>query len=65
MIANSAPNMEMELVSRGAETLLSEVVEILSDNKVSELPVVDNDGKPIGLIDITDVIGLMPGETAE
>jgi arabinose-5-phosphate isomerase len=57
--------MTSQPLTVGSETLLSEVVEILSDNKVSELPVVDNDGKPIGLIDITDVIGLMPGETAE
>ena len=44
----------------GAEATLSDAVEILSANKVSELPVVDNDDKPIGLIDITDVIALMP-----
>lgn len=45
-----------------AETMLLEVVEILSKNKVSELPVVDGDGRPVGLIDITDLIGLVPGE---
>lgn len=41
-------------------TLLSEVVEILSDKKLSELPVIDENHCPIGLVDITDVIGLMP-----
>ena len=39
--------------------MLSEAVEILSSKKVSELPVVDSAGIPIGLIDITDVISLM------
>jgi arabinose-5-phosphate isomerase len=39
---------------------LGDAVAILSEKKVSELPVVDQDRKPIGLIDITDVIGLMP-----
>lgn len=42
------------------EALLQEVVELLTMKKVSELPVIDDDRKPIGLIDITDVIGLMP-----
>ena len=39
---------------------LSDAVDLLSNKKVSELPVVDDDGTPIGLIDITDVIGLLP-----
>jgi arabinose-5-phosphate isomerase len=43
-------------------TLLGEVVEILSRKKVSELPVVADDDTPIGMVDITDVIGLIPLE---
>jgi len=39
---------------------LEQAVEILTRHKISELPVVDPLGKPIGLIDITDVIGLVP-----
>jgi arabinose-5-phosphate isomerase len=39
---------------------LSDAVELLSTRKVSELPVVDEQGLPVGLIDITDVISLMP-----
>jgi arabinose-5-phosphate isomerase len=37
---------------------LSEAVETLAGRKISELPVVDEAGKPLGLIDITDVLGL-------
>ena len=48
-----------------AEARMRDVVEILSENKVSELPVVDENGKPIGLIDITDVIGLLPQESVD
>lgn len=44
----------------GADALLHDAVEILSSRKISELPVVDDEHRPIGLIDITDVIGLMP-----
>jgi arabinose-5-phosphate isomerase len=39
---------------------LSDAVTLLTDRKISELPVVDEDGKLVGLIDITDVIGLSP-----
>lgn len=39
---------------------LADAVELLSTRKISELPVVDTDHKPVGLIDITDVIGLLP-----
>ena len=42
------------------DALLSQAVEMLSAKKISELPVVDDDGRPVGLIDITDVIALMP-----
>ena len=45
-------------------TRLIDVVEVLSVHKISELPVVDEAGCPIGLIDITDVIGLMPADDA-
>ncbi len=47
-----------------ANKRLVDVVEILSVHKISELPVVDEAGNPIGLIDITDVIGLMPADDA-
>ena len=36
---------------------LSDVIDILSARKISELPVVDNACRPVGMIDITDVIG--------
>jgi arabinose-5-phosphate isomerase len=34
--------------------------EILASRKISELPVVDEVGRPMGLIDITDVVGIEP-----
>ncbi len=42
------------------ETPLEQVVELLSRHRVSELPVVDSDLHPVGLIDITDVVALLP-----
>jgi arabinose-5-phosphate isomerase len=42
---------------------IMEVVELLSRNRISELPVIDENRIPVGLVDITDVIGLMPVES--
>jgi arabinose-5-phosphate isomerase len=44
---------------------LTAAVDILSTRKFSELPVVDPQGRPIGMIDVTDVVGLLPQETME
>jgi arabinose-5-phosphate isomerase len=41
-------------------TRLVDAVEILRQRKISELPVVDGAGRPAGLLDITDLIGLAP-----
>jgi arabinose-5-phosphate isomerase len=41
-----------------------EAVELLRRHKISELPVVDADGKPVGLLDVTDLIGFVPAESA-
>jgi arabinose-5-phosphate isomerase len=39
-------------------TRVREAVALLAQRKFSELPVVDKAGRPIGLIDVTDVVGL-------
>ncbi|MCR4413870.1 MAG: KpsF/GutQ family sugar-phosphate isomerase, partial [Thermoguttaceae bacterium] len=41
---------------------MTEAVAILAQRKISELPVVDEEGRPAGLIDVTDVVGLLPQE---
>jgi arabinose-5-phosphate isomerase len=43
-------------------TRVAEAVELLRGHKISELPVVDPAGRPAGLLDITDLIGLVPLE---
>lgn len=45
--------------------LLPDVVDLLSARRISELPVLDEQGCPLGMIDITDVIGWLPKETGE
>jgi len=41
-----------------AGTKLEVAIETLACRNISELPVVDSQGMPIGLIDITDVVSL-------
>lgn len=43
-------------------SMLLDAVTILAQRKISELPVVDAAGAPIGLLDITDVVSLTPDE---
>jgi arabinose-5-phosphate isomerase len=43
---------------------LSEAWETLAGRKLSELPVVDEQGRPLGLVDITDVLSLAPPQEA-
>ena len=47
-----------------AGSMMVDAVAIMAGRKISELPVVDADGKPVGLIDITDVVALLPKEAA-
>ena len=44
---------------------LSQACELLAQRKLSELPVVDAAGQPIGLIDITDVLGIEADEQVQ
>jgi arabinose-5-phosphate isomerase len=50
-------------VAVGATVL--DAVDAMRDRKISELPVVDRGGRPVGLVDLTDLIGLVPAELEE
>jgi arabinose-5-phosphate isomerase len=41
-------------------TLMLDAVTLMATRKISELPVVDRDGRPVGLIDVTDVMSMFP-----
>ncbi len=41
---------------------MTAAVKLLAGRKISELPVTDEQGRPVGLIDITDVLGILPEE---
>ncbi len=38
---------------------MQDAVELLADRKISELPVIDADDRPVGMLDVTDVIALV------
>ena len=44
---------------------LSDAIALLSQHRISELPVIDDRGRPVGLVDITDLIALMPDDRME
>lgn len=46
------------------EALMPAAIQLLGEHQISELPVVDKTGKPVGMIDITDLIRWLPS-TAE
>jgi arabinose-5-phosphate isomerase len=50
--------MTPEPITVSVGSRVAEALEILQRFKISELPVIDADGRPVGLLDITDVIGL-------
>ena len=41
-------------------SMLVDALAIMAERKISELPVVDGEGKPVGLVDITDIVGMAP-----
>jgi arabinose-5-phosphate isomerase len=56
--------MTPDPVTVGPAVRISEAIDLMRDRKLSELPVVDGDGRPVGLLDITDLIGFDPAPVA-
>ncbi len=48
-----------------ADATMKEAVEILSKRKISELPALDEEGRPVGILDVTDVVAFMPARKEE
>jgi len=45
-------------------SMLNDAVSMMAERHISELPVVDSQGQPIGLLDITDIVALYPESTS-
>ncbi len=46
-------------------TMLSTAVAVLAQRKISELPIVDAECRPVGLLDVTDIVGLFPQDAVD
>jgi arabinose-5-phosphate isomerase len=46
-------------------TRLRDVAAILESRRLSELPVIDAEGRVCGLLDIVDLVGMVPSELVE
>jgi arabinose-5-phosphate isomerase len=54
--------MTHDPVQTAVGATLGDAVEAMKARKISELPVVDRGGRLVGLIDLTDLIGLVPAD---
>jgi arabinose-5-phosphate isomerase len=57
--------MTRDPITISLDNRVADAIDIMRQRKISELPVVDATGRPTGLIDITDLIGLLPAEDVE
>lgn len=48
-----------------ADALMNEAVAIFTKRKLSELPALDEEGRPVGILDVTDLVGYLPEEGRE
>jgi len=55
--------MTADPVTVSATASLENAIDMLTSHKISELPVVEADDRLVGLVDITDVIGLIPSDS--
>jgi arabinose-5-phosphate isomerase len=52
--------MTADPVSVRQGSMMTDAVTVMAGRKISELPVVDDQRRPVGLIDVTDLVGLLP-----
>ncbi|MCA8995361.1 MAG: KpsF/GutQ family sugar-phosphate isomerase [Planctomycetaceae bacterium] len=48
-----------------ASAVFSDIIDLLAERKISEIPVVNEDRSPVGMIDITDIISWVPAEPVD
>lgn len=53
-----ANRMSSEPTTAGPATMLQDAIAIMSHRRISELPIIDSNRRPIGLVDITDLVSL-------
>ena len=56
--ASIASRMTQEPATASSGTLLQDAMALMSQRRISELPVVNAESQPVGLLDITDLVSL-------
>jgi arabinose-5-phosphate isomerase len=54
--------MTLHPITIAPTSRVTDAIELLGRKKISELPVVDGEGRPLGLLDVTDLLEVVPGE---
>lgn len=54
--------MTKKPITLGTQSRMAEALELFRSRKISEIPIVDDDGQPVGILDITDLIGVEPDQ---
>ncbi|QDT04924.1 Arabinose 5-phosphate isomerase KpsF [Rubripirellula lacrimiformis] len=60
-----ATRMTKQPTTTTTESLLQEAMAVMSHRRISELPVIDHDHRPIGMIDITDIVALSDDDSSK
>jgi arabinose-5-phosphate isomerase len=45
-------------------SMMVDAVALMAEKRISEVPVTDSEGRPVGLVDVTDVVGMLPRKGA-
>ena len=57
--------MTVNPVTTSCTMMMTDAVEILSEKRISELPVVNENNQPVGMLDITDAVAWAPSQPTE
>ena len=57
-----AERMTVDPTTVLAGTMLQEAMAVISHRRISELPVIDDTAKPVGMVDITDLVSLLESD---
>ena len=57
--------MTVDPVTAPHGSMMADAMAVMARRKISELPVIDDRGNPLGLIDITDIVHLWPGDSSD
>ncbi|MSR19030.1 MAG: CBS domain-containing protein, partial [Phycisphaerales bacterium] len=58
LVAPIASVMSARPISLPVDSLVRDAVRLMRERRLDEVPVVDGDGRPVGLVDVQDLVAL-------